>query len=433
MAQSDTPTRRGTNKLSTREIDAWIGRHRGGKLRPDDPTHKLTDGDGMYLFVTPAGAAVWRLKYRHDGIEKTYSMGQYPEIGLAEARAERDRARADLREGRDPTQARAARVAAQVAASDNTFDAVARDWLTKQKKEWSATHYTKSKQALERDVFPDIGTLSIPDISPAIVTKVVEKIANRGTVDTARKVRQHIAGIFRLAQAKGLCDYKENPAEPAREILPKKNSIGRRPALLKLKELGTVLRSADKAALSPAVRTAHRLLAFSATRISNVVEAEWKEFHLEDDVPQWIIPRAKMKARDRHHDHKVILGPTIAAELQEWKRLSGGRGFAFPSPQGGDHISREALEKAYRVTLELEGKHTPHGWRSAFSTLAREEGEFPREVVELALDHVHDNEVARAYDRGERLAQRVKLYTWWDSQLAAVERGAEVVQLKKRA
>jgi tripartite-type tricarboxylate transporter receptor subunit TctC len=32
------------------------------------------------------------------------------------------------------------------------------------------------------------------------------------------------------------------------------------------------------------------------------------------------------------------------------------------------------------------------GWRSAFSTLARDNG-FARDVVELALDHAHDNEV----------------------------------------
>jgi integrase len=140
-----------------------------------------------------------------------------------------------------------------------------------------------------------------------------------------------------------------------------------------------------------------------------------------------------MKAQDRHHDHKVILGPTIAAELREWKR-HGGRGFVFSSAQSDTgHITREALEKAYRESLKLEGKHTPHGWRSAFSTLAREDGEFPREVVELALDHVHDNEVARAYDRGERLQQRIKLYQWWDSHLSAAERGAKVVPIRQGA
>lgn len=43
-------------------------------------------------------------------------------------------------------------------------------------------------------------------------------------------------------------------------------------------------------------------------------------------------------------------------------------------------------------------------------------------MVELALDHAHDNEVARAYDRGERFDERVKLFQWWGKQLAAAQR-----------
>jgi hypothetical protein len=44
--------------------------------------------------------------------------------------------------------------------------------------------------------------------------------------------------------------------------------------------------------------------------------------------------------------------------------------------------------------------------------------------VELALDHAHDNEVARAYDRGERFDDRIKLFTGGEnsSPLRSMER-----------
>ena len=206
------------------------------------------------------------------------------------------------------------------------------------------------------------------------------------------------------------------------------------PALLKFSDLGNVLRLAEAANLSRAVYMAHRLLAFApGCRIGNIVTAEWSEFHLEADVPVWVIPRLKMKARDRHHDHKVILGPRIAEELREWKRINGGNGPLFSGLAGGRHISREALEKVYRVTLQLADKHSPHGWRAAFSTLARDEGGFDRDVVELALDHVHDTDVVRAYDRGERLQQRIKLMAWWNEQLARAQRGADVTPIRRGA
>lgn len=48
------------------------------------------------------------------------------------------------------------------------------------------------------------------------------------------------------------------------------------PALLDWASLGDVLRRAQMARLSPSVRMAHRLLAFTAARIGNVVTAEWR-------------------------------------------------------------------------------------------------------------------------------------------------------------
>lgn len=441
MAETDTPTRRGTNRLTPKEIDGWLARKRSGKPRKDDPAAKLSDGDGMYLTLTRAGSPVWQIKFRAPSLnpdkageitEQVYSLGPYPAVSLADARADRDKVRAEIRAGRNPLQVRVLDRAAELASSGTTFEVVAREWLTKKKTEWSAIHYLKSEQALERDILPLLGQLPIAEIRPLMVSAAVEKIVSRGANETARKVRQHIGGIFRLAQAKGLCDYKENPAEPAREMLPKKNLQKRRPAMLKWSELGAVLRAAEAARLSPVVRMAHRLLAYSAVRISNVIFAEWSEFHLEGDTPKWIIPRRKMKSQDREHDHTVILGPTIAAELTEWKRLDSGKGYVFKSPVDPKKpITREAIEKAYRVTLDLQDRHTPHGWRSALSTLAREEGGFSRDVVELALDHIHDNEVVRAYDRGERLKERIRLMNWWDSHLTAAERGAEVVPLRK--
>ncbi len=82
--------------------------------------------------------------------------------------------------------------------------------------------------------------------------------------------------------------------------------------------------------------------------------------------------------------------------------------------------------------MGLHGKHSPHGWRSAFSTLARDNG-FARDVVELALDHAHDNEVARTGDRGERFDDRIKLFNWWGKQLSTAQRGATVIPIKTQA
>jgi integrase len=422
MDITDTPiSARVTNKLSDRKIKAFIDK--------GTPGRKLADGGGMFLTLTAARTPVWRIKYRLGDKEGLYSIGTYPEIGLEAARAERTRVKDQLRRGHDPVQERRVERAKATRESFETFSDAATAWLEKSRKRWSAIHYNKSKRAIERDVIPRLGNLPLAQIEPVMVTNMVKAILSRGVRETAAKILQHVTDIFEYARAHGL--RSDNPATPAQTVLPAREAPKGRPAYLTWPELGGVLRSAEAAHLSPAVRLAHRLCAFSATRISNVVEAEWPEFHLDDETPTWIIPRLKMKAKNRHHDHKVVLGPTIAAELRSWRETKGGKGYVFPSPQGGKHITREALEKAYRETLGLADKHSPHGWRSAFSTLARDNG-FERDVVELTLDHVHDSDVVRAYDRGERLEQRAKLMAWWDAQLTQGQRGADVVPLAKR-
>lgn len=409
-------------KLTEKTVKAFVAKAERGK--------KLADGGGLHLFITPAGGATWRVKYRIDGKEKIYSIGPYPLVTIAAARVELAEVKALLLERKDPVTERRVNRATTAANSDNTFKAVADEWLAMKQKEWSAGHFTKSSRAFERDIYPALGKLPISSITPAIVAKAVEDINKRDVLETATRILQHLNGVFRYAQAKGLC--RDNPAGPAREVLPKKKDSGRMPALLDWPSLGDVLRRAEMARISPSVHMAHRLCAFTAARIGNVVNAEWREFHLDDEQPVWIIPRAKMKVATRDIDHRVPLCPEIVAELRRWQDVFGGKGYVFPSPAGGKFIGRESIEKVYRVTLSLEGKHSPHGWRSAFSTLARDNG-FDRDVVELALDHAHDNDVARAYDRGERFSQRIELFNWWGKELAAARHGAKIIPLPARS
>ena len=390
---------------------------------------KLADGGGLHLFITPAGGTTWRIKYRMEGKEKIYSIGPYPLITLAAARVELNEVKSLLLQNKDPVTERRINRATTASSADDTFRVVSQEWLSMKQKEWSAGHYIKSARAFERDIYPAIGKLPIANITPAIVAKVVEDINKRDVLETATRILQHLNGVFRYAQAKGIC--RDNPALAAREILPRKKDSGRMPAMLDYASLGDVLRRADIAKISPSVRMAHRLCAFSTARIGNVINAEWKEFDLENDQAIWVIPRTKMKVNSRPMDHRIPLSQEIADELRQWKNLIGSKGYVFPSPTGNKHIGRESIEKMYRVTLGLNGKHSPHGWRSSFSTLARDHG-FAREVVELALDHAHDNDVARAYDRGERFDDRVKLFNWWGVQLATAQRGATIVPLKAK-
>jgi integrase len=417
----------GKERLGVKQVEKWM---RDPERRAG---HKLADGGGLYLTYLPSGRASWQVRYSHGGKLCTFSVGPADEVSLADARAARARIKKQVEAGLDPITERRAKRAEGVTASEVTFADVAAAWLYKQKVDWAAIHYAKSQRALERDVLPTLGKLPVGRITTAMVATVIDKVQERGVRDTAQKILQHVRSVFRYAQARGL--RVDNPAEPVIEILERAPDVVHHPAVLTFPELGDVLRRTEVAGVTPGVRLAHRLIAFTGTRIGNVVAAEWNHFDFESAAASWTIPRDQMKVRGggRTHDHKVILPAQIVRELRRWRLMQPHDAvYVFPGHQGRSHLSREALEKALRETMGLAGKHSPHGWRSALSTRAREDTDFDKELIDLSLDHVHASDVALAYDRGQRLEKRIALMKWWGDSLEQAEQGGHVVPIAVR-
>jgi hypothetical protein len=117
------------------------------KAKQQDKPYRLTDGDGLYLLVQPNGKKWWRFDYRHQGTRKTLSFGTYPEVTLASAREKRAEARALVAAGTDPS---AKRQAEKEAGSENTFKAIAIEFMAANKDRWSPSHYKHIAECFDR-------------------------------------------------------------------------------------------------------------------------------------------------------------------------------------------------------------------------------------------------------------------------------------------
>ena len=71
-------------------------------LKPNGTPTKLTDSEGLYLYLSPSGGKLWRLDYRYGEKRKILSRGAYPSISLREARRKRDDAKELLAHDIDP-------------------------------------------------------------------------------------------------------------------------------------------------------------------------------------------------------------------------------------------------------------------------------------------------------------------------------------------
>jgi hypothetical protein len=168
-----------------------------GKAKP----YKLTDSDGLFLYVTPISGRYWRMNYRHFGKQKTLAFGIYPDTGLADAREQRDAARKVLAKGNDPAEKiRLGRIAATVAAS-SSFKAVADEWLVKVEREGRCAVTMKKLRWLLAFINASLGKRPVTAITAQEVLTMLRKMEAKGRYETAKRLRSTCSQILRYAIA----------------------------------------------------------------------------------------------------------------------------------------------------------------------------------------------------------------------------------------
>jgi integrase len=398
---------------------------RGAK--PRDKDYKLTDSHRLYLLVKPGGGKLWRWNYSYGGKQKSMNFGVYPMVSLVDARAKRDQARAILEEGRDPAVAKKLKIDANRAAARNTFERMAREWHDNFKSQWASIHADDVLRSLERDVFPAIGPLPISELTPPVVLDVLRSVENRGSIETAKRIRQRISSVFVYAIANGIA--QTDPAEKLGGVL-KPLRKGRQPAITDLKRLQQMIIDAEEDKARPITRLALRFLALTAVRPGELRGARWEEFEdLDGPRPLWRIPTVRMKGDlDRKEeiegDHLVPLARQSIDVLRALWPLTGACQLLFP---GNRHAHKPMSENAIGYLLNragYHGHHVPHGFRAAFSTIMnewanREGSDGDRQVIDLMLAHIPKEKVEGAYNRAAYLPRRRELAEIWAALLTA--------------
>lgn len=393
--------------------------------KPREKAYKLTDSHRLYALITPSGGKLWRWGYVYNGKQKSMAFGIYPMVTLLDARAKRDEALAQLKDGRDPAVARKMRIEANLEAGRQTFEVVARGWHERSKPQWAAVHADDVIRSLERDVFPAIGAIPISELTAPIILEVLTAIEDRGAIETAKRVRQRISATFVYGIAKGICD--KDPAEKLGAALRPLRK-GRQPAITDLPHLKKMIADAEVDYARPITRLALRLLALTSVRPNEVHGAAWAEFEdLDGQAPLWRIPAARMKGDlDRKEelggDHIVPLAPQSVAILRAIWPLTGHGPLLFPSNRHGHRpMSNNAI--GYLLNRAgYHGHHVPHGFRAAFSTIMNEWAERQgkpgdRKIIDLMLAHVPKEKVEGAYNRAAYLARRRELAVIWADML----------------
>lgn len=370
--------------------------------QPKDKPYKIADGGGLFLVVESDGRKWWRLRYYFNRKERAMSLGTFPKTSLAEARKKRDRVARQVEDHVDPIVEKKNR-----RERAPTLATVALEWLAKQS--WESNYKDKVQGRLQRHILPQLGHRPMADITPPELLKALQRIEEAGTIETARRCKQHVSRVYRYARAAGIT--QSNPADGLEEAMVAKPRAKHFAAVTDTRELGGVLRAMhglDRA--TPQVQGALKLLPLLLLRPGELVSMEWEHWK---DRGYWEIPEEKMKMRQ---PHVVPLARQAVAVLDEIRPWAGNSKYVFPSARTKDrHMTVEALTAALRRIGFAGNEVTAHGFRATARTLLDEKLKFRPDYIEHQLAHQVRDPNGRAYNRTAHLEERTrKMQEWAD-------------------
>ena len=373
------------------------------RLETREKRYAVLDGNGLSIEVLPSGKKIWRLRFQHKGKQSTITLGEYPTLGIKEARQAALLCRSDM-------------ITTPAGSPGKEFSYYAQKWLARHiiNKVAPVTRDTIVSR-LENHILPAIGDMPVTEIKPQDINRLLQRLQAAGKVPTARRCLSVIGRVFRYAISEG-----EEIADPSAALSERieAHRVEHFSAIVTKPEVARLMRNLDE---YPNMITRMALLftAYTFCRSNEVRFAVWDEFNLDDKV--WRIPAERMKAR---RPHIVPLSRQVVEILERMRLITDGRKYVFPSQHDFNNpMSENCLLKALRRWYSKE-MMTPHGFRATASTLLNESGLWHTNAIELQLAHSDTDTTRASYNYAKLLPERTAMMQWYADLLDSLKAGA---------
>lgn len=375
---------------------------------------------GLYLIIQPSGVKSWALRYRFNGRPAKHTLGRWPAMGVAEARAAATQASELVERGRDPSGEKQAKAIETARSDRDRFAQVVELFLRR--------HASRNRRSgdvaamFRREVMDKWGERQIQTIAKRDVIDVLDAVVDRGSPVTANRLRAHLNTLFNWAKGRDIVQV--NPLDGIKPPAPEKP----RDRVLTREEIIWFWEASS--AMGYPFGSLYRVLLLTGQRLREVAEMTWQEI----DGGNWTLPASRSKNGDQHI---VPLSPEVVAVLKAVPRL--GR-FVFTttglSPVSGftraktrvdglmaDAASRQRSEADATVVIP---PFTIHDLRRTAAT-GMAGLSFPPHVVEAVLNHRSGTRrgVAGVYNRFDYAQEKRDALEGWARNVMALVEGAE--------
>ncbi|ODU50091.1 MAG: integrase [Thiobacillus sp. SCN 63-374] len=384
-------------------------------LKPKTAQYKVTDRDGMYVTVSPAGTITFRYDYRLNGRRETLTIGRYGPDGLSLAKA-RERsleARRAVSEGRSPSQEKQREK--RRLAEAKTFGEFTVRWAAEARMADSTRSMRKS--ILDRDILPVFQNRLLTEITANDLRDLCNKVKGRGAPATAVHVRDIVKQVYGFAILHG-----EKVSNPADDVGP--SSIATfvpKDRALSPSEIRVMLSQMEHVASYPTIKLGLRLILLTLVRKSELIHATWDEVDFEKAL--WSIPKERMKASKAHN---IYLSQQALDIMIALRTCAGGSRYLIPSRYDADkcmsnatlnRVTQLIAERAKANGLPLD-PFTVHDLRRTGSTILNELG-FNSDWIEKCLAHEDGRSSRGVYNKAEYAEQRRHMLQEWADMIDA--------------
>jgi integrase len=355
-------------------------------FKPHESRREIPDPalSGLYMLVQPSGAKSWALRYRYAGKTKKLTLGKWPILGLADARAAASDAIGLLEYGSDPSaakkRAKANRIDAEITGRDTVkviFDRYAERYLSKLKTG------NQVKRSMEREFLPDFGDCDIGEVTKRDVIDIIEEIFHSGRETLSNRVRSYLSGFFNWCLARDLISVS-----PVQGV-PKFATETARTRYLSDDEIRWFWLACERAGYP--WKQAGQTLLLTGQRLGEVLGMNDGELY--GNI--WKLPADRTK-NGRQHD--VPLSQAVQDILNDIVRVDSPARLVFTTtgntPVSGHFKARNRLARFMKeiATVERGEEVEIEHWnlhdlrRTAATNMARLS--IPVRVTEAALNHV---------------------------------------------
>jgi integrase len=376
--------------------------------------YKLSDGKGLCLIVKSNGTKYFRFDFTYGSKRKSTSFGVYPTVTLKEAREKREEARQLLANNINPISAKRIKKASESLSLQNVID----EWIELRKKCSSEATVMQNLRIL-KNITNWLGNIAIKDIKRVDIINALEKMQNRGIIESAHRLLSIMNKIYMYAVTK---EYIENNIianiDKSTILVPNKKDT-HLPALIEPKDIKQLLIDinsiGDKFKSDISTIFIFKIIPYVFVRSENIRLMCWDNLDLENGI--WAIPKEKMKMKV---DFVCPLPFQAIKILKQIEPFSKHRGkYVFPSPYKNDRGVSGATLSDTLNKLGYQNKHSFHGFRSMFSTIAHEsykEHGFHSDIIEACLAHKEKNKIKAAYNRESKFKyfeEKKELIQWY--------------------